>query len=569
MIVKLITFEVILIYKRLRWLFSGVCCMFIVLGIRLVYLQVIFSGQLINEGNSRSLRVQNIPESRGVITDRMGRLLAVNIPVDSIYIDPKLINQSGGIYADIANWIKLSNILGISLEKMNFFIHRHEMSRFLYLSRHVDPIDSQYISQLKIPGVYLKHTSKRYYPTGEDAAHLVGITNIDNQGIEGIEKSFNSCLSGYPKIKIVYQDRVGRVIEDVKVLHQGESAKNITLTIDNRLQHLAYHELNKAININNAVSGSIVLVDINTGEILAMANIPSYNPNNLIKNVFAMRNRAITDIFEPGSTIKPIIVMAALDQKIISENTVLNTLPYMINGHQIKDVSIYNHLTISEILQKSSNVGVSKLALSLPTEILVNSFLNFGAGKLTNIELIGENKGKMYSCDRYYSAIAKATLSYGYGLMMTPLQLARMYAIIGGMERSRPLSIIKFNKPIAIPSLENQFFSKSVIRSVVRMMEVTTSSRIGCYQAAIEGYRVAVKTGTIKQVGLNGKYINKYISCIAGFAPVSNPQLALVIVINDPKNGRYYGASVSAPVFKSVMSEALKIMNINPDYLNK
>lgn len=566
---RFVILPIVLRYKRLRLLYISIFFMFIILGIRLIYLQVIVSNQLIYESNKRSIRIQRITESRGIITDRMGRILAISVPVNSIWIDPKKINQSGGISDNIDNWAKLSKILNISLKKLEFFVNHYSKSRFLYLSRQLDPVIAEYVIKLKIPGVYSQQESKRYYPAGESAAHIVGVTNIDNKGIEGIEKSFDSWLSGIPKTKIVQRDRLGRVIEDIAVLNYGYSPKNIVLSIDKRLQHFAYHELNKAVNMNKATSGSIVLIDIKTGEILAMANSPSYDPNNLaIVDTSIMRNRAITDVFEPGSTIKPIVIMTALKQKIIDKNTILDTVPYMINGHQIKDVSFYSKLTIKEILQKSSNVGVSKLALSMSDSVLMNAYLDFGIGKLTNIELLGENKGKIYPYNRSFSEIERATLSYGYGLMLTPIQLAKIYATIGNMGIPRPLSIIKTNSTmVPVVSSEIAVFSKSLIRTVIDMMEITTLSNTGCYRAAVEGYRVSVKTGTIKKVGPHGTYINRYIACIAGIAPVSNPRFALVVVIDDPKNRYYYGGVVSAPVFQSVMSNTLKVMNVNPDFL--
>lgn len=566
---KYVISPIILNYKRLCLLCICMFLIFIMLGVRLIYLQYIMSDRLISESDKRSLRVQYISQFRGMITDRVGRILAISIPVNSIWIDPEEVYQSGGINSNICNWIKLSKILNISLEKLMFLINNSNRGRFLYLSRQLDPIIAECIIKLNIPGVYTRQELKRYYPAGASAAHIVGVTNIDNQGIEGIEKSFDSWLSGVPKIKMVRQDRLGRVIDDVSLLNPGISPKNIILSIDKRLQYFAYHELNKAVTSNNAESGSIILIDIKTGEVLAMANSPSYDPNDLatVSTAGSMRNRAITDVFEPGSTIKPIVVMTALQHKIVDKYTTLSTVPYVINGHRIKDVSFYDKLSISEILQKSSNVGVSKLALSMPISALINAYLNFGMGKVTNIELLGENKGKIYPCNRYCSAIERATLSYGYGLMLTPLQLAKIYTTIANMGVSRPLSIIKINNADSIiSSPENQIFSKSLIRTVVDMMEVTTVSNSGCYQAAIHGYRVAVKTGTVKKVGSNGKYINKYISCIAGIAPSTNPRFALVVVINDPKNGCYYGGLISAPVFKSVMSNTLKVMNINPDF---
>ncbi|ADV33544.1 peptidoglycan synthase [Candidatus Blochmanniella vafra str. BVAF] len=558
--------------RRLYIAYSGVFFMFFILSARLIYLQIISSDHLINESNKRVLRIKSVSESRGMITDRMGRVLAVNVPTTSIWVDPKVVHKCSEMNFDIVKWSALSSILGLSLKKLLCFINQHNLDRFLYLARRIDSAIAEHISQLKLPGVYIQQESKRYYPAGSAAAHLVGVTNVDNQGIEGVEKSFNGWLAGSPKTRLVYQDRLGRVVEDINLLNEGQLSKSIELSIDERLQYVAYHELNNAVNIHKAKSGSVVLIDINTGEILAIANSPSYNPNNFssIKQSM-MRNRAITDVFEPGSTVKPIVIMTALQHDIIKKDSIINTLPYMINGHRIKDVSFNNQLTISEILKKSSNVGVSKLALAMPVSILLNSYLNFGMGQSTNVGLIGENKGKLYSSNRYDSDIERAALSYGYGLMITPLQLARMYAIIGGLSLSRQISIIKLDKSKSIPLISpssNQIFSKSLMRTVINMMEVTTTSHSGCHQAAIEGYRVAVKTGTIKKVGSQGKYINKYIACTAGIAPVSNPRFALVVVIDDPKNGFYYGGMVSAPVFKSIMSSTLKIMNVDPDCFN-
>lgn len=566
---KFTIFSITLNYKRLYFLCISIVFMFIFLGIRLIYLQVVFADKLLDESNKRSLRVLNCSESRGVITDRMGRILAISIPVNSIWIDPEKICQSGGIDTYIYEWSKLSKILNISLEKLIYLVNSHSTGRFLYLSRQLNPLIAERVIKLKIPGVYSQKELKRYYPAGSAAAHVVGITDIDNKGIEGIEKSFDSWLSGDLRTRMVQQDRLGRIVENVAVLNPGRSPKNIVLSIDERLQYCAFYELSKAVNINRAESGSIVLIDIKTGEILAMANSPSYNPNNFTTvNTSIMRNRAITDVFEPGSTIKPIVIMTALKNNIVNKDTILDTVPYMIDGHRIKDVSFYDKLTISEILQKSSNVGVSKLALAMPVSMLVDEYLNFGMGKMTNIELLGENKGKIYSYNRYSAEIERAALSYGYGLMITPLQLAKIYTIIGNMGLTRPLSILKVDNIVSMRLSENnRVFSESLIRTVVDMMEINTKSYYGRSQAAIKGYRVAVKTGTVKKVGSHGKYVNKYISCIAGIAPSSNPRFALVVIINDPKNGYYYGNMVSAPVFRSVMSKTLKIMHITPDFL--
>lgn len=560
---KSYNFQTILNSKRFNVLYSCIFFVLIVLLLRLTFLQIIYSDQLINEGNMRSLRVQSTLSPRGSITDRMGKLLAISIPADSVWIDPKEINKNGGIAADIRRWTELSEILSISLNKLSSLINNHTTDHFLYLARQINPTISKYISQLKLPGVHLQSGSKRYYPSGCTTAHLIGVTDVDNQGIEGIEKSFDAWLTGQPKTRAMRKDRFGRTIEEI-ILNHGQASQNVMLSIDERLQHVAYRELNNAIRINKAESGSIVLIDINTGEILAMTNSPSYNPNDFLSivNKSAMRNRAITDAFEPGSTVKPIVIMAALQHNLITKDTIINTSPYIINGHRIKDVLYRRKLTIREILQKSSNVGVSKLALAMPATVLVNTYSNFGMGKSTNIGLVGESNG-IYPYNKCWSDIERATFSYGYGLMITPLQLAKVYATIGGMGISRPLSIIRINSSSV---LGKQVFPTSLVRTVLDMMENVSLPSGGCH-AAIKGYRVAVKTGTIKVVGSHGKYINKYIACTAGVAPASNPRFALAVVINDPKNGHYYGNMVSAPVFSAVMGNALKIMNVRPDFL--
>lgn len=547
--------------KRFNILCGFLCILFIVLTTRLIYLQIVFPDQLIHEGNMRSLRVQNVPVSRGAITDRVGRLLAINILAYAIWIDPAEIIKHGGISVNVYNWNKLSVILSIPLKKLILFVNDHAEERFLYLARQLDSSVIQHVSELELPGVYLLQESKRYYPAGCIAAHLVGITNIDNQGIEGIEKSFNVWLTGQAGTRVVRKNRCGRVVESIMLTDSKES-QDVVLSIDERLQRVAYHALDNAVSMHKAESGSIVLIDINTGEILAMTNIPSYNPNNLsIVDPSIMRNRAITDAFEPGSTVKPIVIMTALKYAVVTQDTVLNTLPYVINGYQIKDVVLYKQLTVKEILQKSSNVGVSKLALSMPASYLAHAYKDFGMGKITNIGLIGESSGIYPHNSRHWSDIERAMFAYGYGFMITPLQLAKVYVTIGNMGKSKPLSIVKIDTPV----IGNQVFPESLVRTVVDMMEgIALPGGIG-HKAAVKGYRIAVKTGTVKKVGIQGKYVNKYIAYTAGIAPVSNPRFALVVIINDPKNGHYYGGRVSAPVFSVIMENTLKIMSVVPD----
>ncbi|AIR70641.1 MULTISPECIES: peptidoglycan glycosyltransferase FtsI [Dickeya] len=546
---------------RFALLCGGILLCMVGLMLRAAYLQVIAPDKLVREGDMRSLRVQEIPTARGMISDRAGRPLAVSVPVNAVWADPKDVNDHGGISLD-TRWKALADALGIPLDQIASKVNANPNGRFVYLARQVNPAIGEYIHKLKLPGINLRQESRRYYPSGQVTSHLIGFTNIDGQGIEGIEKSFDRWLTGRPGERTVRKDRFGRVIEDISSV-DSQAAHNLMLSIDERLQALVYRELNNAVAFNKAESGTAVLVDVNTGEVLAMANSPSYNPNNLTGTpTDVIRNRAITDIFEPGSTVKPMVVMTALQRNVVKENAVLNTLPYYINGHEIKDVARYSELTLTGVLQKSSNVGVSHLALAMPASALVDTYSRFGLGKATNLGLVGESLG-LYPNRQRWSDIERATFSFGYGLMVTPLQLARVYATIGSFGIYRPLSITKVDPPVP----GERVFSEQIVRTVVHMMESVALPGGGGTKAAVKGYRIAIKTGTAKKVGPDGKYINKYIAYTAGVAPASNPRFALVVVINDPQAGKYYGGAVSAPVFGAIMGGVLRTMNIEPDAL--
>jgi len=545
------------------WRFALLCgCIFLALAgllLRVAYLQVINPDRLVREGDMRSLRVQAVPTSRGMISDRAGRPLAVSVPVNAIWADPKELHDKGGITLD-SRWKALSDALSIPLDQLAARVNANPNGRFVYLARQVNPAIGDYVKKLKLPGIFLREESRRYYPAGQVTSHLIGFTNIDGQGIEGVEKSFDKWLTGQPGERTVRKDRNGRVIEDISSV-DSQAAHNLALSIDERLQAQVYRELNNAVAFNKAESGTAVLVDVNTGEVLAMANSPAYNPNNLsgtTKDV--MRNRAITDIFEPGSTVKPMVVMTALQRGVVREGSVLNTVPYRINGHEIKDVARYSELTLTGVLQKSSNVGVSRLALAMPSNALVDTYSRFGFGKATNLGLVGESSG-IYPQKQRWSDIERATCSFGYGLMVTPLQLARVYATMGSYGIYRPLSITKVDPPVA----GQRVFPEPLVRTVLHMMESVALPGGGGVKAAIKGYRIAIKTGTAKKVGPDGKYVNKYIAYTAGVAPASNPRFALVVVINDPQAGKYYGGAVSAPVFGAIMGSVLRTMNVEPD----
>ncbi len=549
----------------ISWRFAFLCCCillsFLGLMIRMAYLQIINPDQLVKEGDLRSLRVQKVLTTRGMIIDRTGRPLAVSIPVNAIWADPKELNACGGITLD-SRWEALSDALNMSIAQLSNRINTNPQGRFVYLARQVNLEISNYIYKLKLPGIFLRQESRRYYPSSQVTSHIIGITNIDGEGIEGIEKSFDHWLTGQAGARTVRKDRDGRVIEDISSIESQES-HNLVLSIDERLQALMYRELNQAVAFNKAQSGTAVLIDVNTGEVLAMANAPSYNPNNITNTLQdSMRNRAITDVFEPGSTVKPMVIMTALQNGVIKENSLMNTLPYSIQGHSIKDVTPHKELSITGILQKSSNVGVSKLALAMPSSALIDTYSRFGLGQPTNLGLIGESSG-IYPQRKRWSDIERATFSFGYGLMVTPLQLARVYATIGSLGIYRPLSIIKVTSQVP----GKRVFPESVVRTVVHMMENVALPGGGGVKAAIKGYRVAIKTGTVKKVGQDGKYISRYIAYTAGIASVSQPSFALVVLINDPKGGNYYGGAISAPVFSAIMGGVLRTMNIKPDAL--
>ncbi|WP_288427742.1 peptidoglycan glycosyltransferase FtsI [uncultured Pantoea sp.] len=547
------------------WRFALLCgCILLALGgllSRVAWLQVINPDKLVKEGDLRSLRVQAVPTARGMISDRGGRPLAVSVPVNAIWADPKELHDAGGVTLD-SRWKALSDALSIPIDQLAARVNANPKGRFIYLARQVNPAIGEYVKKLKLPGIHLREESRRYYPAGQVTSHLIGFTNIDGEGIEGIEKSFDKWLTGEPGERTVRKDRYGRVIEDISSV-DSRAAHNLTLSIDERLQAMVYRELNNAVAFNKAESGTAVLVDVNTGEVLAMANSPAYNPNNLSDTAKdLMRNRAITDIFEPGSTVKPMVVMTALQRGVVKENSVLNTVPYRVNGHEIKDVARYNELTLTGVLQKSSNVGVSRLALAMPSSALVETYARFGLGKPTNLGLVGESSG-LYPKKQRWSDIERATFSFGYGLMVTPLQLARVYATIGSFGIARPLSITKVDPPVG----GERVFPEALVKTVVHMMESVALPGGGGVKAAIKGYRVAIKTGTAKKVGPDGRYVNKYIAYTAGVAPASRPRFALVVVINDPQAGKYYGGAVSAPVFGAIMGGVLRTMNIEPDAL--
>ncbi|CNH96296.1 peptidoglycan synthetase [Yersinia frederiksenii] len=550
-------------HNFIQWRFGLLCsCIllsFLGLIVRVAWLQVIEPDPLVKEEDMRSVRVVATPNTRGMITDRNGHPLAVSVPVEAIWADPKSVLEKGGVGVSV-RWQALAQELNMPLDQLNGRIRQNPNARFVYLARQVEPDVAEYIQRLKLPGIAIKEESRRFYPSGDVAANLVGFTNIDDQGIEGVEKSFNSLLSGTAGSRVVRKDRFGRVVEDISSTdsHPGQ---NVELSIDERLQAETSHALTNAVMFNKADSGSAVVIDINTGEVLAMANYPTFNPNNRASTPEEnFRNRAISDIFEPGSTVKPMVVMTALQRHLVKPDSVLDTHPYILSGHQIKDVGFYPALSLTGVLQKSSDVGVSRLALAMPASALMETYTSFGLGEPTQLGLTGESRGLMPHRQRW-SDLDRATFSFGYGLMVTPLQLARVYATIGSFGIYRPLSITKVDPPV----LGQRVFPEVLVQQVEHMMESVALPGGGGVKAAVRGYRVAVKTGTAKKIGPNGQYIDKYVAYTAGVAPASQPRFALVVMINNPQGGKYYGGAVSAPVFSDIMGQILRTMNVEPD----
>ena len=520
------------------------------------YVQIVNADSLIDEADKRSLRKQEIQFVRGSILDRNGQLLSVSVPMYSVVADPKFIFDENAL-KDKERWQKLAEALGVSYSNLVKRIEKDPKSRFVYLSRQISPTLAQYVKELKITGIVLKSEARRFYPRVEETAHLIGYTNIDGTGIEGIEKSFDSMLVGKSGSMTYRKDRFGNIVENISDVKKYD-AQDVTLSIDEKLQSMVYREIKKAVTENKAESGTAVLVDVRTGEVLAMANAPSYNPNNRVGvKSELMRNRAITDTFEPGSTVKPFVVLTALQRGVVRRDEIINTGPLILNGHEVKDVAPRDQLSLDGILENSSNRGVSRLALRMPPSALMETYQNAGLGKPTDLGLIGEQSGLLNANRARWSDIERANVAYGYGLNATPLQIARAYVTLGSFGIYRPLSITKVDPPV----IGHRVFSEKITREVVNMMEKVA---IKNGRAMVEGYRVGIKTGTAKKLE-NGRYVDKYVAYTAGIAPITDPRYALVVLINDPKAGQYYGGAISAPVFSSIMSYALRSNNVPPD----
>lgn len=550
---------------------------FVGLSIRAAYIQVVSPDLLIKRGDNRTLRTRDNPLHRGLIVDRNGQQLAVSVPVRAIWADPKAIAQSikeveenakqdpsfdlkAKQYEVSKRWQALAEVLGQNLDELKEKVSNPE-KRFVYVQRQVSHAMAEYVEELKLTGIYLRDESRRYYPSGEVSAHVVGFTNVDDAGIEGVEKLYNKWLAGAQGSRKIRRDGKGRMVELIE-FEEGKKPQNIQLTIDQRIQALAYKELKQAVQYYKATSGSVVVVAVNTGEILALVNSPSFNPNNRAGvSAHRIRNRAVTDAYEPGSSVKPLAVLSALEFGSAQVDSLIDTSPgwMHLGGNIVRDPRNYGEIDLTDIIRKSSNMGISKLALSVPKEFFLDMYYNVGLMSDSGANLLGETNG-IFNESARWSDFELSTLSFGYGISVTALQLARMYSILGDGGIRRPLSIIKTDTPVE----SERVISAQSTQQILHMMESVTARDGSAERAQVPGYRVAGKTGTSRKAVANG-YGEEYVNIFAGVAPVSDPQLAVVILINEPKGELYYAGQTAAPVFAKIMAASLQMLNVPPD----
>ncbi|WP_267103955.1 peptidoglycan D,D-transpeptidase FtsI family protein, partial [Xanthomonas sacchari] len=523
---------------------------------RAAYVQLINSDFYQRQGEARYLRELPIATSRGMITDRNGEPLAVSTPVESIWVNPQELLRSPDRIPQLAQALELP------VDELTAKLSQKADKEFMYLKRRINPDKAHAVVALGIPGVFSQREFRRFYPQGEAMAHVLGFTNIDDRGQEGLELAFDSWLRGKPGAKRVIRDRKGAIVESIDLVKPAQPGKDLTLSIDRRIQFLAYKELRNALVENKAAGGSIVIMDVATGEILAMVNLPTYNPNAVNGvNPDVRRNRAVTDLVEPGSTMKPLTISTALKAGVVTKDTLIDTNPgYMSVGRfTIKDVPRNNGvLTVTGVITRSSNIGAAKIAAKLPDQTFYDQVHSYGYGSSPHSGFPGESAGVFPSPARW-SGSSKTTMSYGYGLSVTPLQIARAYCALGNGGRLVTPTFVKGQHEDS-----KQVLDPAISKEVVAMME-TVVTQGGAKGAAILGYHVAGKTGTARKAGPGGYERGHYNALFAGLVPASNPRFATVIVINDPQGAKYYGGLVSAPVFHNVMEGALRLMDVPPD----
>lgn len=542
------------------WRFGSVLGVFllvvVVLGWRLVDLQVVDNDFLQRQGDVRTIRVESIDAHRGVISDRYGEPLAVSTPVQTIWANP---SETDPGEARLTN---LARLLGLNEANLRARLRRYSGREFIYLRRKIQPSLSKQVMALDIDGIYTRQEYRRYYPAGEVAAHVVGFTNIDEHGQEGLELSYNEWLSGEPGRKRVLKDNRGRVIKDLSLIRDASPGHNLELSIDLRLQYLAYRELKAVVQAQHAHGGTLVMLDVNTGEVLAMVNQGSYNPND--RSQLApenLRNKAITDLFEPGSTMKPIAMAAALETGKYSVNDTIDTSPgYRRFGRfTIRDHRNYGVISLTDIIAKSSNVGISKIATDIGGDIIRDLYARVGIGQPTGVGFPGEAVGVLPAPPKW-RPVEEATLAYGYGMSVNALQLAQAYMVIANGGTRYPLSLLKLKDE---PQGQRVLSEKVAYEVRTMLHEVITRGTGSRAQPGF--YSAGGKTGTVHLVGSHGYEDSQYKAIFAGMAPIENPRIVAVVAVDAPQSGEYYGGEVAAPVFARVVSDALRLLNVKPE----
>lgn len=525
------------------------------LVVRVVFLNVTEGKFLIDQGERRSVKAQQIAAHRGVIYDRFGEPLAVSTPAAAVFTNPR---EAALQDADLT---PLCKVLELDCPRLEARLADHGNRNFVYIKRGVAWEDARRVEALNLPGIALLQEYRRFYPGGETTAHVVGITDIDDIGIEGIELSFNERLQGEPGRKVVLKDRRGNVIKDLEHATPPQFGTDLTLSLDLRLQFIAYRELKSAVQTHRASAGSMVMLDVSTGEILALVNQPSYNPNDTVQDTRAMRNRAVTDLYEPGSTVKPFTALAALSSGKFNRHSVIDTTPgYLWVGRKLIEGRDRGPISLETALKKSSQVGIAKVALALDDRAVYDVLHQAGVGDFLGTGLPGEASGRLTDVD-LDKPIVRITLAYGYGLAITPLQLAEAYLTLANEGVRLPVSILRRDGPPA----GERVLDAALVREVVSMMEGVTDRDGTAPLAHVEGFRVAGKTGTIRKVGVGGYEDDRHAAWFAGMAPASRPRIVAVVLIDEPQGEQESGGEVAAPVFGRTMARALHLLGVAPD----